>query len=356
MPDRSRGRGLTASIARLAALPAALLLAAALVPACGGKTPEEAVRNVNTTRADSLEGWPADVARVRIRSSADSTLQPALFWAPERREAPAPLLVALHTWSGDWRQPDSRPYLEECRRRGWLFLHPDFRGPNLRPAAGGSELATADILDAVEWACARGPVDRRRIYLVGASGGGHMTLLTAARHPELWAAVSAWVPITDLTAWHEECAARGLGYADNLEQVCGGPPGAAPEVDRQYRERSSLPILGALAGVPVDLNAGIHDGHSGSVPVSHTLRAFGALAAANRRPAAALSPEQLARFVEEERVPAELALEREDDPLYGDKPVLFRRTAGPARVTIFAGGHEVIPAAALDWLSRHHRP
>ena len=53
--------------------------------------------------------------------------------------------------------------------------------------------------------------------------------------------------------------------------------------------------------------------------------------------------------------PAELAAEREDDPDYGEKAVLFRRTAGPSRVTIFAGGHEGIAQAAVNWLARQRK-
>ena len=51
----------------------------------------------------------------------------------------------------------------------------------------------------------------------------------------------------------------------------------------EYRIRSPLGRLSsaAVAGVPIDLNAGIRDGHVGSVPIGHTLRAFDALAQAN---------------------------------------------------------------------------
>jgi acetyl esterase/lipase len=38
-----------------------------------------------------------------------------------------------------------------------------------------------DILDAVAWARDSYPVDPQRVYLTGASGGGHMTLLMVRR-------------------------------------------------------------------------------------------------------------------------------------------------------------------------------
>ena len=197
-------------------------------------------------------------------------------------------------------------------------------------------------------------VDPQRIYVVGSSGGGHMALVMAAHSPELWAGVSAWVPITDLAAWHAESRQRGNRYAGMLEKVCGGAPGASPEVDEQYRLRSSLPFLAAAKRVAIGINAGIHDGHTGSVPVSHTLRAFGVLAAANGQPEKQLSDEQVAAMVKDRRVPAELAAERVDEP--GRKhPVLFRREAGPVRVTIFDGGHAGDVRTAIRWLAEQTR-
>lgn len=38
-----------------------------------------------------------------------------------------------------------------------------------------------DILAAVAWAQDNDPVDPQRVYLTGASGGGHMTLLMVRR-------------------------------------------------------------------------------------------------------------------------------------------------------------------------------
>ena len=300
-------------------------------------------------------GWPAQVREVEIVSSLDGQRQKALFWAPAEAREAVPLLVNLHTWSGDYRQDLGVAFFEEARRRGWVFIHPDFRGPNRRPEATGSLLATADIIDAVNFARQAARVDSCRIYLAGTSGGGHLSLLTAARAPGVWAGVSAWVPITDLARWHAECVERSLDYALELEASCGGAPGAGEEIDRQYHLRSSFGQLGQAAGVAIEINTGIHDGHDGSVPVGQTLRAFNELAQANGRPEAVIDEQAIERFETGETVPPELASEREDDPDYGNNQVLFRRSAGPARVTVFEGGHEGIPRAACDWLSRQHK-
>jgi alpha-beta hydrolase superfamily lysophospholipase len=300
--------------------------------------------------ADGPKRWPAEVREIRYRCTADDSQQPALFFAPAATE-PAPLLVALHSWSGDYRQASQVPLAKWCIEQGWVFIHPDFRGPNHQPDATGSELVVQDILDAVTHARSVAKIDGRRIYLVGASGGGYTALLMAGRHPDLWAGVSAWVPITDLAAWHAESVARKQKYAGDLVKSCGGPPGASAAVDEQYRVRSPLTHLAHATGVPIDLNAGIHDGHKGSVPVSHTLRAFNLLAADQDR----LSEAQVAHLTTQAAVPELLRAEAVEDLAYGAKPVLFRRQSGKVRVTLFDGGHEIIPEAALQWLARQRK-
>ncbi len=290
-----------------------------------------------------------DLATVEIRSSADGSPQKALWWTPATdARKPVPLLVALHSWSSDYTQKESGEYLKRCRKRGWALIHPDFRGPNRRPEACGSDLAVADIMDAVAYAREHASIDPRRIYLVGVSGGGYMTLLMAGRHPEVWAAASAWVPIFDLDAWYRETKTRGLRYAADMDAVFGGPPGENAARDSYYRRRSPIYCLTAARGLPVDVNAGIHDGHTGSVPVSHSLQAFNMLAVANGKKDRVIPAQDIAAIVETERIPESLAGTK-SDPTYA-KSVLFRRQAGPVRVTLFDGTHEMLMDAAFSWL------
>lgn len=297
-------------------------------------------------RANGLPaGWPSPIRKVSIVSSADGSAQPAAFY-DSGTPAPKPLLVALHTWSYDYDQEMNLPYAAWCIAHDWILIAPSFRGPNNHPEAAGSELAVPDVLDAVGWAAAHAAVDARRIYLAGVSGGGHMALLMVGRAPERWTAASAWVPISDLAAWHAECRAAGRPYATDLERSCGGAPGDSLAVDAEYRARSSLTYLNPDITTPLDINAGILDGHTGSVPISHALRAFNAVAVAEDR----ISEAEIAYFVERAAVPPHLAGDW-PDPLYGAQRVIFRRQSNNARVTIFDGGHEIIYEAALNWLA-----
>jgi len=281
------------------------------------------------------------VKEITYPCSADQSMQPAMFYAPEG-DAPVPLVVALHTWSDDYKQQFHKGIEQWCLKNGWAYIHPNFRGPNVRPEATGSELVVQDILDAVEYAKKNAKIDGRSIYLVGTSGGGYATLLMAGRHPEVWAGASAWVPISDLKAWYFESVAKGnKNYSDQIVKSCGGVPGESAEADEQCRKRSPLTYLARAKKLPLHLSAGIGDQ---VVPVSHSLRAFNAVADPKDR----IADEDIRAFDEKASVPERLKTTI-DDPTYGNKRPLFRRTSGNVTVTIFAGGHEIIPEAAVAW-------
>ncbi|MBX7256345.1 MAG: prolyl oligopeptidase family serine peptidase [Candidatus Hydrogenedentes bacterium] len=289
---------------------------------------------------------------VLVTSTQDGMQQPCLIDVPEAVAGNrVPLLVSLHSWSTGRRAYDAyEAALAGCRERGWIFLSPEFRGPNNHPEACGSPLAVQDVLDAVDWALSNTPADPRRVYLLGGSGGGHMALLMACRAPKRWAAVSAWVPITDLTAWHAFCRKEGYRYADDMEKCFGGPP-ETPERIEAYNSRSPVFELERAAGLPIDLQTGIHDGHDGSaVPIDHTLRAFNRLAEANGVPDAALTEETVNFMTSRAEVPDGLAFKGTAESGRA-QPILFRREAGPVRLTLFDGGHVIDPATALSWLA-----
>lgn len=293
---------------------------------------------------------PEPIPSVEIASSRDTSLQKALFMRPacDGASGPVPLLVALHTWSVSYTRTGT--YFRLARERGWACVAPDFRGPNRRPEACASPLAIQDVLDAVAFARAHAEIDPDRIYLAGCSGGGHMALMMAAMAPELWAGVSVWVPISDLAAWHRQTIGHPKGYDKMLEACCGGAP-EDPVAAREYHARSPLHVLAKARSVNLDIYTGIHDGHTGSVPVSQSLHAFNVLAAAHGLPGLQIPAGEVAIIDRDEVIPPSLqGLPVEDPGLH--MPIHFRRVAESTRITIFEGGHEQDPVAALDWLSR----
>ena len=285
-----------------------------------------------------------------LRSTKDDTIQP-FYWYDPGKPTAVPLVVALHSWGASchWSSP-AETVLDYCRKNGWAMVYPNFRGPNVRPEACGSELAVQDILDTVEWAKAVRKVDANRIYIIGGSGGGFMTLLMAGRHPVVFAGAAAFCPITDLARWHADSSKRGNHYAGNIAACCGGTPEEAAD---EYAVRSPLSHLSnARTGkLPLYIVTGIHDGHRGSVPVGHSIRAFNALADERDR----ISEGDIAYIETEERVPDKLAFGG-IDPFYGGNGrVMMRVTSANARLTVFDGGHAGNYPAGLDFLSRQRR-
>lgn len=295
--------------------------------------------------------WPKEIKEIKYRCSTTSTDEFALFYDPQTSEK-APLLVALHAWSGDYKQDIDVGYSHWCIEKGWVFIHPDFRGPNNRPEAACSDLVVADIIDAVEYAKSVANVDEERIYLVGVSGGGYASLFMAGKVPDIWAGVSAWVPLNDLGEYYKQAMKIGqYGYAQMAVDSCGGKPGDSEQVDAEYKKRSPATYLKNAFDVPIDINAGIYDGHGdGTVPISQTLEAFNVLAKEKDR----INAKDIEYFVEKAEVPPHLQTEL-SDKLYGAKQPLFRRSSNNARVTIFDGGHEIIYGAALTWLSERRK-
>ena len=307
--------------------------------------------------AQESADWPEWRDRlVQIRSTLDGTDQPCYFWAPEKAATEAvPLIVGLHTWSGDYRQlAHYRGVLAYAKSVSWAFVGPNFRGSNSTPEGCGSDLAVQDIVDAVNYAKGKVKIDASRVYIIGGSGGGHMTLLMLGRHPEVFAAGAAFCPITDLARWHADSLAEHPGrdkdYAGMLEAACGGTPAEKPA---EYARRSPLTWLAAAKAqkVPAYICTGIHDGWKGSVPVGHSFRAFNALADAKD----SVSEADIAFIEANQTVPVSLE-SKWTDPFYSEKErIHFRRTSGLARLTIFEGAHGGNFPAGFSFLARQRK-
>lgn len=176
-----------------------------------------------------------------------------------------------------------------------------------------------------------------------------MTMLMVGCHPDIWAAASAWVGISDLAAWHKRHA--GSRYGEMARKSCGGAPGDSDEVDLQYKNRSPITHLHRAKDVPLDIGAGVHDGHKGSVPIRQSLEAFNVIA--RTVGATVITEDEIAQLSRKNgRLADPLPTDEIDDPTFGRK-IYLRRHANKARVTIFEGGHEGIAAAAIAWLEQH---
>ncbi|MBL8816211.1 MAG: prolyl oligopeptidase family serine peptidase [Planctomyces sp.] len=313
--------------------------------------------SAGSAAAQSVEPQPGipELQETATQSSLDGEQQPVRYWAPETAATQAtPLFVFLHSWSGDYTQDNSR-WLRLAVEQGWIFLHPNFRGINNSPKACGSRFARRDILDAIAWASKEFNVDANRVYLAGVSGGGHMAMLMAGHHPEHFTAVSAWVGISDLSEWHRFHVKDGQPdrYAEMIVASLGGPPGTSEMIDAEYRDRSPIFHIRKSGDLPIHIYAGVEDGHSGSVPVRHSLEAFNQIALAHQQPQ--VTEEEMQQLWVEKRLLKPGPSDVESAKL-GDRDILLRRHAGPSTVTIFQGGHESLPDSAVRWLQQFQRP
>jgi hypothetical protein len=270
----------------------------------------------------SQEMWPDAFERLQIPSSKDGVLQDA--YALRSTEGnKAPLVVSLHTWSGNYEQED--PLAERMRAAGFNYIHPDFRGPNNTPDSCASNLAIQDIDDAIAYCIENMNVDTHRIYVVGVSGGGHATCATYFHSVHPISAFFAWVPITDSHAWCLQSKQRKLKYASDIEKVCGG----SFDLDTAI-ERSPLMMEVPERTARLHLFAGINDGYTGSVPITHSVNLFNRLST----PQEQIDDETIIRLLSKTVEPTGEKI--------GEREIWHQSESSRSTLTIFEGGHEML--------------
>ena len=337
------------------ALAAALVLAVAPLAATEPRTVPEFTTFMDLAHSPlgdmaKMDAWRSkvpDIREVSIPSSADGEAQPALFYDSGSDRA-KPLLVVLHSWTADYRQQFSVPYGVWAARNDWVLIHPDYRGRFNRPQATLSELAVSDVLDAVRWAREQARVDPDRIYLAGFSGGGSAVLTMVGRHPELWTAAVAWVPVYDLVEWWSTIREHhDLHYAGDIVASCRGEPRPGTAAEKACRERSPSSYLPDARGhdVRVLIATGVEDWF---VPPAHALDAFNALADPSDR----LAPKVVDAISDRGRVPRRLRRDARH-PLFeaAGKKLLLERSSSQAVLWVFSGSHDVVYNAGLAWLA-----
>lgn len=279
--------------------------------------------------------WPAGFKVVEIPSTLDGELQRA-YVCESGQSGAQPLVVSLHSWSATYEQKD--PLAPKMQAAGFHYIHPDFRGGNTRPEACASDLALQDIDDAISHCLANWDVDSERIYIFGASGGGHAACAAYFKSAHPVAAFFAWVPITDLEEWYLQSRQRRSKYAKDIEKVCGG--GFVPVV-AAARSPMHMPIPDREGRL--HLYAGIEDGYNGSVPISHSIHLYNRLAPPERQVDAPTFVRLLTKAVE----PTGNRIQ--------NKEVWHHSESQRASLTIFEGGHETLVEHAADQMINYKR-
>ncbi len=279
-----------------------------------------------------------------ISSSLDRNTQVFYFYKTTASK-PKPLVVQLHSWSNAAENLTTIKLDSAAKSKDWNYIFPNFRGVNNHAKACCSEFALGDIDEAIDWALKNMNVDKKQIYVVGHSGGGYATLAMYMKSRHKIKGFSAWVPISDLVAWYGESVERKNKYAAEIIQCTGGNT----VFDAQKaKERSPLfwetPIKKRKKS-QLQIYAGVHDGYTGSVPISQSLLFYNKLLtdAKESDKTKFVSPEDLSTLLKTQAFPNVHSAKKLDD-----RAILYQKSAKNIQVTIFEGTHEMLTKVVLE--------
>lgn len=297
--------------------------------------------------------WPDGFTVEEIPSSVDGNIQKAYMRQSSKKNAP--LVVVLHTWSGGYDQKDR--LVDAVLQKDWNYIHPDFRGPNNTPQSTVSDLALSDIEDAIRYAVLNTGCNPENVHIIGASGGGLAALASYMSLQYPVKSVSAWAPISDIGAWYDESLGRGRNYSKDILKVFGkGEKMDYIEAAKRSPIYKNLPS-GERRKVPLFIYEGIHDGYTGSVPVTHSLRMYNRIVGELKYGISDLQKIQSISAEDKDLISYEEMLglvTKRMNPDAPDETILerkihYRKDYGNIHLILFEGGHEEL-SGALDLL------
>ena len=296
-----------------------------------------------TVRYDqtAVSEWDPDFMIVRIESTMDGNFGNAYFHGSVS-ETPQPLVVSLHTWSGDYTQHDPLALL--CKSEDLNYIHPNFRGPNWTTEACCSELAINDIDDSIDYALEKGNVDPSRIYVIGVSGGGYATLAMFMKSRHKIRKFSAWAAISDLSAWYEESSIRDNRYAKDILACTGSEETSLNREEAKLRSPLHWETPpGRLDESELVIHAGVFDGIQGSVPITHSINFY-------NKVLSDLYPGSSESYVCEMEKAKLLEFRKPlgEFEIIGGREICLEKFYGNLRLIIFTGNHEMLPESAFD--------
>ena len=191
------------------------------------------------------------LAKVRpiVFPAADGTQIPAYLTLPPGSDGKnLPLIVMPHggpaardEWGFDWLP-------QFFAARGYAVLQPNYRGST---GYGGDWLekngyqswktAIGDVTDAARWAIAQGMADKDKVAIFGWSYGGYAALQSAVVAPDLFKAVVAVAPVTDLDAYRHE--AEKFSYYKQRDSFVGNGPHVEEGSPARHAAAIQVPVL-----------------------------------------------------------------------------------------------------------------
>lgn len=286
--------------------------------------------------------WEKEFSVVDIPSSADGKIQKAYFYK-SKQTTPQPLIVSLHTWSGNYKQEDA--LCKEILRCDYNFIHPDFRGPNNTPEACGSNLVISDIEDAIRYAVANGNVNPDEVHVIGASGGGYATLLAYMNITYPVKSFSAWVPISNLEDWYWESVGRNQRYAKHIMLATQSADSLNVAEARKRSPFYQVYKEDLRKNAHLTIYTGIHDGYKGSVPITQSINMYNKLVRESLPVGDwnLVPQEDIISLVIKRCIPVSSAPKTK----IGNRVIHYMKQTPKISLIVFEGGHEQIVEKAI---------
>ncbi|MEH3047377.1 alpha/beta hydrolase family protein [Sphingomonas adhaesiva] len=206
-----------------------------------------------------------DVALGQMRAvrfpAADGTMIPAYLTLPPGGATKGlPAIVMPHggpayrdEWGFDW-------LVQFFAASGYAVLQPQFRGSTGYGDAWFAnngfrswQLAIGDVGDAGRWLVKEGIADPAKLGIVGWSYGGYAALQSNVVDPDLFKAVVAIAPVTDLGRTKDE--AEGFTNRELVQRQIGSGENVANGSPARHAERFKAPVL--LFHGDTDVNVGV---------------------------------------------------------------------------------------------------
>lgn len=283
-----------------------------------------------------------------IKSSLDGKMQVFYYYKSSESKL-KPLIVQLHSWSNAADSLKTAFLAPEAKNKEWNYIFPNFRGVNNHAKACCSEFVMTDIDEAIDWALKNLNVNLKQIYIAGVSGGGYATLAMYMKSRHEIHGFSAWASISDLSAWYQESVERKNKYAAEIIKCTGD--GEKFDVQKA-RERSPFywktPVK-KRRNSTLQIYAGVHDGYTGSVPISQSINFYNKLLIDAKEP-------DLQKFISDQDkltlIKTQSFPNIRNNKSLGDRAILYQKSSEKITLTIFEGTHEMLNKAVLDLISK----
>ncbi|MET3664774.1 alpha/beta fold hydrolase [Caulobacter sp. 1776] len=208
-----------------------------------------------------LAGYKLAPVKAITYAAADGAAIPAYLTLPPGSDGKnIPAIVMPHggpsardEWGFDWLS-------QYFAHQGYAVLQPNFRGSSgygeawfQKNGFQSWKTAIGDVADAGRWLTAQGIAAPGKLAIVGWSYGGYAALQSGVADPDLFKAIVAVAPVTDLESWRQEF--KDFTNYKVVDAFIGRGPHVKEGSPAQNAEKIKAPVL--LFHGDQDVNVGV---------------------------------------------------------------------------------------------------